>query len=84
MGLQINRAARDSEGLGCAVLGYGVVAVGAAEASLDAGLLGIAVRCGSLSNPQWDQQKRYSDRQKCFLHGILLGILERYAVRNFT
>jgi hypothetical protein len=73
MRLQVNRAAGDPEGLGCSVLSDSIATIGATEASLDAGLIGVAVRCGSLSKSQRDQQNRYNDQQEYIFHGILLG-----------
>jgi hypothetical protein len=58
MRLQVNSAAGDCESLSCAILRYGVITIGPTNASLDAGLVSVAARRVSLSEPQRYQQNR--------------------------
>src|SRR5450631_589383 len=72
MWFQVHGAAGDFESLSCAFLRYGVITIGATKASLDASLVGVATRRGSLSKRECDQHHRYNDQQKYIFHRILL------------
>jgi hypothetical protein len=68
MRLEINAAGSDLENVSSVVLHNRVITIRATQATLNAGLVCIAARPGSLCKPQCDQQGRYNDQQECSLH----------------
>jgi hypothetical protein len=69
--LEINTAGSDLEIVASLVFDNCVAAKGATQATLNAGLVSIDARRGSLCKPQRDQHGRCNDQQQCFLHETL-------------
>jgi len=70
MRLEVNTTGSDLENVAGVVFHHCVITIGAAQATLNGGLVCIDARRGSLCKPQRDQQGRYNDQQECFFHGV--------------
>jgi hypothetical protein len=71
MWLEIHTAGADLENVARVVFYNGVIAIRAAQATLNAGLVCIGAWRWTLCKRQSGQQGRYNDQQECSLHGIL-------------